>query len=784
MALYCLLTSVAFGQNKAEQALLNFQKKYPVEKIYLQYNKQEYVAGEQLWFKSYVFSGYLLSEISTNLYVELYDHEKKLLEKSIVPLVGGLGEGYFPLRKEWQEGVYYIRAYTKWTLNFDDQFPYLHQLLIYNPSSPKKLEPKPLHWTAGIFPESGSLLTNESNKVAVRLFTKGSLPLEWAARLFEISDPNSTLLSFTSYNKEIGSFYFKPAEGKLYGLEITDDAKNKQTFKLPVAINKGVIMKARQDDTLIVCDLVFKNFKKSNYKYKLIGQMYNQIVYKAIVARQDSIVHVTLPVNKLTNGILHFTLFNEKEEPVAERLIFVDAASAGNVSLLFDTIATEPRGLNHWTTLMDTIGFASYTYIVEDAHATPADENLLSSLWLTNDIVNKVNVPAWYFRKIDSNKKNALDALLITEKWKWFQWKNILVNHFPTITHQPDYYLSYTGTVFHRKTMQLNKQINLIFQAKDSTLSFQQVNTDSTGSFTINGAAFIDTVKAYYQLDHKKRNAPSVKIYFEQNNSFQRLKSALPISNYVLIDRPTNETLPIALQKAMNTLANQQKVDNRFKQLQEVVVKSSKRKSINALNDRLSSPGFNSIDQVIFDLTNPNQALPYSDVGDFVRSKLPLINISGRYRGIVISYYVDEMRMDFSYVKQLSLADVAMIKFLRNPTGAVSGDAAMLIYTKKGDGGNVYFNAMPSGTLVGYSLIPTVSMVDYKSDLYSVINKDERPQLYWNTWMEPDRFGKGHIRFYNNDVTKQFKLTIMGITQGGLPVYTEQIINATGLKLD
>src|SRR5687768_8464751 len=135
MALYCLLTSVAFGQNKAEQALLNFQKKYPVEKIYLQYNKQEYVAGEQLWFKSYVFSGYLLSEISTNLYVELYDNEKKLLEKSIVPLVGGVGEGYFLLKKEWPEGIYYIRAYTKWMLNFDDRFPYLHQLLIYNPSS-------------------------------------------------------------------------------------------------------------------------------------------------------------------------------------------------------------------------------------------------------------------------------------------------------------------------------------------------------------------------------------------------------------------------------------------------------------------------------------------------------------------------------------------------------------------------------------------------------------------------------------------------------------------------
>ena len=65
----CILLFVLFIQLSSQQkpvgALEKLYDKYPQEKIYLWYNKSAYVAGETIWFKSYVFTGYDLTFIST-----------------------------------------------------------------------------------------------------------------------------------------------------------------------------------------------------------------------------------------------------------------------------------------------------------------------------------------------------------------------------------------------------------------------------------------------------------------------------------------------------------------------------------------------------------------------------------------------------------------------------------------------------------------------------------------------------------------------------------------------
>ena len=93
MALALTLSAIpyayAHAQNKAETALQKFGENYPQEKIHLLLNKDHYVAGENLWFKSFVFDGYNRSDISTSLFVELYDSSKKLLDKKMIPLLKG-----------------------------------------------------------------------------------------------------------------------------------------------------------------------------------------------------------------------------------------------------------------------------------------------------------------------------------------------------------------------------------------------------------------------------------------------------------------------------------------------------------------------------------------------------------------------------------------------------------------------------------------------------------------------------------------------------------------------
>ena len=85
-------------------------------------SKNDYLAGETIFFKAYALVGYEPSAISTNLYAELYDKNKNIISQQQVPLFNGSGEGSFAVSASLAEGVYYIRAYTRYMLNFDEEF--------------------------------------------------------------------------------------------------------------------------------------------------------------------------------------------------------------------------------------------------------------------------------------------------------------------------------------------------------------------------------------------------------------------------------------------------------------------------------------------------------------------------------------------------------------------------------------------------------------------------------------------------------------------------------------
>ena len=206
----CFISLQAHSQLKAEQALQKLYERYPQERVYLLYNKEYFVAGETMYFKSYVFEGFALSQLSTNLYVELYDIKKNLVDQMLVPLVRGVGEGSFALKNNMAEGVYYVRAYTKPMLNFDPAFQYFFSIPVYNTASPEKLTIKPVQWAIAALPESGSLLEGRENKVSVRMFTNGFPQENWRGTVTETTGEKKTISTFTSYNGEVGIFTIRP----------------------------------------------------------------------------------------------------------------------------------------------------------------------------------------------------------------------------------------------------------------------------------------------------------------------------------------------------------------------------------------------------------------------------------------------------------------------------------------------------------------------------------------------------------------------------------------------
>jgi hypothetical protein len=763
-----------FAQFDPARALEKFGTEHPTEKIHLAYTAEDFFAGERIWFKAYVVTGAGPSDLSTNLYVELYNTQRELLNKCLVPLYQGAGEGSLLLPEDLPEGRYFIRAYTLWSLNFGREALYLHQFPVYNPQSPKRLQPKPVQWNAASFPESGTLVDGVPATVGLRLFSKTSLPASWTATV-TAKPGGQVVATCRSLNREVGSFQFTPDADERYEVKITDNNGAGQVHQLAPVKRSGAVIGVTETADAIVASLTMKGGRPGASQL-LIGQMHNQLVYRAIVRGSDTTVLARIPTASLETGILHLTLF-DGATVLAERLCFVDAKRAATSVEIRDSLSGERRGMNRLTIPVDSAARESYAVRIVDATAPLLRENLLSTTWLTGDLRYPVDNAASYFDSSVENRRAALDALLITEKWRWFDWRDLAAGRYPATKWNDDNYLSYSGTVFLGRKLQLNKTINLVFQLQDTTVVSMQAKTDSTGTFVIEGTRFVDTARVYYQMSTRRPAANAIKIFFESNITFQKYTEALPESPDMLVPRSPADSLTGALSRRYQALQNTLRIDRRYKQLQEVIVQSKVKSAREALNRKLSSPAFRSADERTYNLSDPKGTSgAYRSILEWVRLNVPGLSSLPRYRGSIVSIFVDEIPADMSYASMIPVSDVALIKFLPTSTGLVGGDGALVIYTKRGSAENDKYAGLPNAVLAGYASPVPFLAVDHRNDLYKSMETDTRTLYYWSSSVQTDREGRTWIRFSNSDTVGPLRVIVTGFTVDGKPFQTETVL--------
>lgn len=790
IALSLATASFYFSQNKAEDALLKFEKDYPQEKVHLIFNKDHYVAGENIWFKSFVFDGYNRSDISTSLFVEMYDRNKKLINKKMIPLLNGEGSGSFSLSKTLQEDVFFIRAYTTWMTNFSEDFNYLQPITVYNPESPKKLQADTeAAWSATVHPEGGTFIEGILTKFAVRLHSQGFAPSEWSGTVTEAGKPDVIITQFKGFDQNVGSFNLTAQAGKQYQLTIEDKNGKKQTISLPQAENSGISLHVESTDNAVQYSIQSKNIA-DNQVYTMIGTINNQMVFKAAINKMSGKTF-SIPADKLINGVLQITIFDSNENVVAQRLCFVqpNVLNIKKPSLSPDLNVTE-RGKNS-INIGNNSHYNSYSVLVTDSSDnTSEDENsLLSSLWLTGDFSSNIFKPAQYFTK--NHNSEALDALLISEKYKRFEWKNIISGKYPVIRNKPQSYISYKGKVMSQGKPAAHADLNLIFKMPDAGMKFHTITTDANGLFSIQNLAFEDSMKFSYQLNTKDKAAiETTQVYFQPNFSFVPLGKALPESRMLLTDREIGEKLPEKVAKSVENLNSEKFIHEKITVIEEVKIKADKRNKTQKLNETLSSPMFKSTNEMVFDFVNENNGLGATNILQWLQGRVPGLqissmgaNASATMRGGPVEIFIDEMRTDPSQVSMISVAEIAMVKVIRGAFVGSSGggNGAIVIYTRRGGiTGSVPDNGQ-SKTLKDMTLKGYDKEEPFKNDIYDEVeaqslSKDSRSTLYWNPFLlnvpkEPTK-----INFYNNDDAKEFKVLIIGFDENDVPLYYNEVL--------
>src|SRR3954466_11462284 len=93
-----------------------YGEQVPDEKAYVHFDKDLYRAGETIWFKAYIFSGFSLSINSKNFYAELVNDQGSVVQRKVYPVTESTSAGNFDLPDSLPAGNLIFRGYTTWML--------------------------------------------------------------------------------------------------------------------------------------------------------------------------------------------------------------------------------------------------------------------------------------------------------------------------------------------------------------------------------------------------------------------------------------------------------------------------------------------------------------------------------------------------------------------------------------------------------------------------------------------------------------------------------------------
>jgi hypothetical protein len=387
---------------------------------------------------------------------------------------------------------------------------------------------------------------------------------------------------------------------------------------------------------------------------------------------------------------------------------------------------------------------------------------------------------------------------MLTHGWRRYKWDDIVKGRLPQTHYAMDSdYVQIKGKVYTngQATLKPGQTLALVMQAKDSSKQYFMLPLKKDGSFNQRGIIFFDTARLYYQITGEK------KINDVATVSFQYGLPLVPFAKAAKVARFSN---PDSIQLEHSRLfyaeidQSRRRLDSGFT-LKEVVVNSKFKTPIEILDEKYTTGLFTSKNGYSFDVMNDNFAHSQIDIFHYLQNlipgltmSLPILGTNGaadpnsnnvpglNWRDGTPDIFINEMPADAERAMAIQMSDVAYIKVFRPPFMASSGSGpsgAIAIYTRKADDLKTdYIKGLNSALISGYTSYKEFYSPDYSMLLSRL--PDTRPTLYWNPYILTDKSTKTvKLEFYNNDITKKFRIILEGVNAAGKLARVEKLID-------
>ena len=797
---------------KIEDRLESYYDMGSPEKAFLETDKDMYVLGDTIWFKSYVVDGitHQISDKSKVVYVEMVDGKNSIVSRRRIFIEGISGIGDINIPKDLESGDYRIRIYTNYMRN-DKDIPYFEKTVsitskrastvaltsgtveISDNWQLERAEDIKADVNLMFFPEGGNLVTGLPGVLGIKATDTEGVGQALKGRI-HTSDGNF-VTEFETAEFGLGVANFVPKKNTTY-YALIDSGKSERRFQLPMAMPNGYSLniKNRGDNILLQ---VTSTKGKTLDGALLIGHLRGELIFKRLGTTNDQGSYaVRILTEELPDGVAQFTLFSDQGEPLCERLVFVDHPD-NDAQVFLNTIKDNfgtKKKVDVDITLLDAKdkplqGDFSISVFPLAHQLQTGTTDLKSWLLLNSDLGATVSDPGFFFKDGSKRTRLLLDALLLTHGWRRFVWKEMLGDKTPqAIAYVPEKGIMVKGTMTDFYDPSKKKGALAKFNLLEVAVQEEQFANEK-GKFSFGPYFFNDSVTAVLQaVDTTKRSKSA------QKNIAIAVEEWPNVSNVKVIKE---NILRRALQSEVeDSLVSMGYPSSYFENGQEVIklnavsVKAQKLSRARFVEQALSKihpysrpdirvfrdsiPGWQALS--VYDLlqrkgflTGGGANMMTSADSSRMTSVGPLVLVNGASTSITLGE-----------LKIMRANEVVYLDVLRgyNPEATIFGSRAMqgviAIYTNapsieglEAYESSVEIPGIKTAKIAGFYKAREFYSPNYSESTTLKTGKDYRTTLFWEPKVTITKDGRSHIKFYTGDVTGDFIVKFQGIANDG-----------------
>lgn len=801
-ASFCLLlflfASFAYGQENShsvqqtiENRLIKQISIFPQEKLYLHLDRAHYAPGEMLWFKAYLVnaSSFESPVDSRYVYVELIAPSDSVVSRVMVRPEAGLHYGTISLSDDLAAGTYRLRAYTRYMENQGEE-SFFRKSIQIGQLPPSQTEPD---YDVSFFPEGGNLLDGVLCRIAFKALKSSGYSEEISGYI--ANEAGDTLIHKVESNHNgMGLIDFISNKEERYFLVCKNKENVEKRFELPRALSGGYTLQTywRKNDLLVT--------RKNSLDVPAHAPLY-------LLIHQNGHLHywgkwqennvLTFSKAQLPQGVLQLLLFDDKLNPLSERLVFSNKQDYADLTILTDKPEYNAREkVVVELQLADKagdplLGNLSVAITNDRDVAVDSTSHIMSTLLLSSDLRGHIENPAYYFLQIPE-AEIYLDLVMRIHGWRRYNIPAIIKEEYTYPRIPVERTQVFTGEV----QRVLNSK-----PVKDSDVTFwvsspgsegyylNQTQTNGEGQFSFDHLELPDGLKVFIQSLNKGNSHVRLSVKPQEFPSLQLMGCWPPFPR----DKEKNETISTYIQKV-----RQRAWDNEDMQLIQLdgieIVGSKKVEKKDPYQSHYASFFTQALDQ---------EAIEKSRVTKFIDLfyQIPGVRVVGeaneKYLIVRSGVSLDgdvpalilvdgiETSSDLA-LGTIDISTVARVEVFKGSDAAIFGAkgayGAVNIILK--DSSKMNFQMEDKDNTKTITPLGYQRPVEFYSPKYDTPEQKNNPQsdmratLYWKPDLFTGEDGKTGFEFYTSDMrSTTYSVIVEGITQSGkLARSTQKIV--------